>query len=293
MHIPTTPAIKAAANPVYRRRLWTHRIGIAMSVAAMSVGVIVLLWILATLLINGFAALTPALFTQTTPAPGSEGGGLLNAIVGSLMMVGLSTLVSTPIGILAGIYLAEYGEENKVAQVTRFVTDIMLSAPSIVIGLFVYALYVANVSHFSGYAGSLALALIAVPVVVRTTDNMLRLVPNSLLEAAFALGAPRWKVATLVRLRAVKAGVVTGVLLAVARVSGETAPLLFTALNNQFFSADMNKPMANLPYVIYQFAMSPYDNWRSLAWGGALLVTFSVLALNILSRTVFTQKIPN
>ncbi|WP_338759194.1 phosphate ABC transporter permease PstA [Massilia sp. METH4] len=283
----------AAMNPVYRKRLWTHRFGIALSVAAMSVGVIVLLWILATLLINGFAALTPALFTETTPAPGSDGGGLMNAIVGSLLMVGLSTLVSTPIGILAGIYLAEYGEENKLAQLTRFVTDIMLSAPSIVIGLFVYALYVANVNHFSGYAGSLALSLIAIPVVVRTTDNMLRLVPNSLLEAAFALGAPRWKVAMLVRLRAVKAGVVTGVLLAVARVSGETAPLLFTALNNQFFNADMNKPMANLPYVIYQFAMSPYDNWRELAWGGALLVTFSVLALNILSRTVFTQKIPN
>jgi phosphate transport system permease protein len=280
-------------NSVYRKRLLVHRIGIALSVAAMSVGLIVLLWILATLLINGFAALTGSLFTQTTPAPGSEGGGLMNAIVGSLMMVGLGTLVSTPIGILAGIYLAEYGDENKVAQVTRFVTDIMLSAPSIVIGLFVYALYVANVKHFAGYAGSIALSLIAVPVIVRTTDNMLRLVPNSLLEAAFALGAPRWKVAMTVRLRAVKAGVITGVLLAVARISGETAPLLFTALNNQFFSADMNKPMANLPYVIYQFAMSPYDNWRSLAWGGALLVTFSVLGLNILSRSVFSQKAPN
>jgi phosphate transport system permease protein len=280
-------------NSVYRKRLLVHRIGIALSVAAMSVGLIVLLWILATLLINGFAALTGSLFTQTTPAPGSEGGGLLNAIVGSLMMVGLGTAVSTPIGILAGIYLAEYGDENKVAQVTRFVTDIMLSAPSIVIGLFVYALYVANVKHFAGYAGSIALSLIAVPVIVRTTDNMLRLVPNSLLEAAFALGAPRWKVAMTVRLRAVKAGVITGVLLAVARISGETAPLLFTALNNQFFSADMNKPMANLPYVIYQFAMSPYDNWRSLAWGGALLVTFSVLGLNILSRSVFSQKAPN
>jgi phosphate transport system permease protein len=280
-------------NSVYRKRLLVHRIGIALSVAAMSVGLIVLLWILATLLINGFAALTGDLFTQTTPAPGSEGGGLMNAIVGSLMMVGLGTAVSTPIGILAGIYLAEYGDENKVAQVTRFVTDIMLSAPSIVIGLFVYALYVANVKHFAGYAGSIALSLIAVPVIVRTTDNMLRLVPNSLLEAAFALGAPRWKVAMTVRLRAVKAGVITGVLLAVARISGETAPLLFTALNNQFFSADMNKPMANLPYVIYQFAMSPYDNWRSLAWGGALLVTFSVLGLNILSRSVFSQKAPN
>ena len=279
-------------NPVYRKRLLTHRIGIALSIAAMAFGILMLLWILATLLIHGFSALSGAMFTATTPAPGSEGGGLANAIVGSLMMVGLSTLVSTPIGILAGIYLAEYGEENKIAQVTRFVTDIMLSAPSIVIGLFVYALYVANVKHFSGYAGSIALSLIAIPVVVRTTDNMLRLVPNSLLEAAFALGAPRWKVAMMVRLRAVKAGVVTGVLLAVARVSGETAPLLFTALNNQFFSADLNQPVANLPVVIYQFAMSPYDNWRSLAWGGALLVTFSVLGLNILSRTVFAQKAP-
>lgn len=279
-------------NPVYRKRLLAHRIGIVLSVLAMGVGLAFLLWILATLLINGLGALSPAMFSADTPAPGSEGGGLRNAIVGSLMMVGLSTLISTPIGILAGIYLAEYGENNKFAQVTRFVTDIMLSAPSIVIGLFVYAIYVANVQHFSGYAGSIALSLIAVPVVVRTTDNMLRLVPNSLLEAAFALGAPRWKVATLVRLRAVKAGVVTGVLLALARISGETAPLLFTALNNQFFSSDMNAPLANLPVVIYQFAMSPYDDWRSLAWGGALLVTFTVLLLNILSRTLFSQKTP-
>ncbi|MGB9989284.1 phosphate ABC transporter permease PstA [Pseudoduganella rhizocola] len=285
--------VSTPMNPVYRKRLRTHRIGIALSVGAMSLGLIFLLWILATLLINGFSALSVNLFTQSTPAPGTEGGGLMNAIVGSLMMVGLSTAVSTPIGVLAGIYLAEYGDENKIAQLTRFVTDVMLSAPSIVIGLFVYTLYVANVKHFSGYAGSIALSLIAVPVVVRTTDNMLRLVPNSLLEAAFALGAPRWKVAMMVRLRAVKAGVITGILLAVARVSGETAPLLFTALSNQFMSLDMNKPMANLPYVIYQFAMSPYDNWRELAWGGALLVTFSVLALNILSRTVFTQKAPN
>jgi phosphate transport system permease protein len=279
-------------NPVYRKRLFFHRVGMALSVGAMSVGLVALLWILATLLINGFSALNVLIFTGDTPAPGSDGGGLRNAIVGSLMMVGLSTAVSTPIGILAGIYLAEYGEENKVAQLTRFVTDIMLSAPSIVIGLFVYALYVANVQHFSGYAGSIALSLIAIPVVVRTTDNMLKLVPNSLLEAAYALGAPRWKVSVMVRLRAVKAGVMTGVLLAVARVAGETAPLLFTALNNQFFSADMNQPLANLPVVIYQFAMSPYDNWRDLAWGGALIVTFSVLALNILSRTVFAQKAP-
>jgi phosphate transport system permease protein len=282
----------STVNSVYRKRLLWHRVGIALSVLAMGIGLVFLAWILWTLLANGFSALAPSLFTGDTPAPGGEGGGLRNAIVGSLMMVGLSTLVSTPIGILAGIYLAEYGDTNRFGQITRFVTDIMLSAPSIVIGLFVYALYVAKVQHFSGYAGTIALTLIAVPVVVRTTDNMLRLVPNSLLEAAFALGAPRWKVATLVRLRAVKAGIITGVLLALARISGETAPLLFTALNNQFFSADMNAPLANLPVVIYTYAMSPYDDWRSLAWGGALLVTFTVLFLNILSRTVFTQKTP-
>jgi phosphate transport system permease protein len=278
-------------NPVYRRRLLAHRIGIAMSVLAMVIGLGFLAWILFTLLVHGFGALSHTLFSLDTPAPGSE-GGIRNAIVGSLLMVGFSTLVSTPVGILAGIYLAEYGQNNKFAAVTRFVTDIMLSAPSIVIGLFVYALLVPRMGHFSGYAGTLALSLIAIPVVVRTTDNMLHLVPNSLLEAAFALGAPRWKVATTVRLRAVKAGVVTGVLLAVARISGETAPLLFTALNNQFFTADMNQPMANLPVVIYRFAMSPYEDWQSIAWGAALLVTFSVLLLNILSRTLFRQKNP-
>ena len=252
----------------------------------MAVGISALLWILAVLLINGFGAIDIDIFTHTTPAPGSDGGGLLNPIIGSLMMVGFATLISTPIGIFAGMYLAEYGEESRFAQTTRFVTDIMLSAPSIVIGLFIYAIYVANVRHFSGWAGSYAIALIAIPVVVRTTDNMLALVPSSLREAAFALGAPRWKVATLIRLRAVKAGVLTGILLAVARISGETAPLLFTALNNQFFSTDMNAPMANLPVVIFQFAMSPYDNWRELAWGGALIITFSVLALNILARVL-------
>jgi phosphate transport system permease protein len=280
----------AQKNPVYRRRLLMHRIGITLSVLAMAFGIFFLLWILATLVVKGLGAITPAMFAESTPAPGSEGGGLLNAIMGSLLMVGIATGVSTPVGILAGIYLAEYGEESRFAQLTRFVTDIMLSAPSIVIGLFIYSIYVAQIKHFSGWAGSFAIALIAIPVVVRTTDNMLNLVPNSLREAAFALGAPRWKVATLVRLRAVKAGVITGVLLAVARIAGETAPLLFTALNNQFFSTDMNAPMANLPVVIYQFAMSPYDNWRSLAWGGALLITFSVLGLNILSRTLFRQK---
>ena len=280
-----------AVNSVYRRRLFGHRVGIALSVLAMAIGLGFLLWILETLLVNGFGALSHTLFTMDTPAPGSP-GGVRNAIVGSLMMVGLSTAISTPVGILAGIYLAEYGQNNKFAAVTRFVTDIMLSAPSIVIGLFVYALFVARFGHFSGYAGTIALSLISIPVVVRTTDNMLHLVPNSLLEAAFALGAPRWKVSMMVRLRAVKAGVVTGVLLAVARIAGETAPLLFTALNNQFFSLDMKQPMANLPVAIYLFAMSSYEDWRSLAWGAALLVTFSVLLLNILSRTAFRQKNP-
>lgn len=281
-----------AMNPVYRRRLMQHRMGMLFSFLAMGLGLFVLAWILLTLVFKGVAALNLGLLTENTPGPGDAGGGLLNPIVGSLMMVGISTLISTPIGILAGVYLAEYGEESKLAQVTRFVTDIMLSAPSIVIGLFIYAIYVANVNHFSGWAGTFAISLIAIPVVVRTTDNMLKLVPSGLREAAFALGAPRWKVAIIVRLRAVKAGVVTGVLLAVARISGETAPLLFTALNNQFFSTNMNRPIANLPVVINQFAMSPYDNWVSLAWGGALLITFSVLLLNVLSRTLFKQQIP-
>ena len=276
--------LEISNNAIYTRRLWQHRVGISLSVFAMATGIFFLLWILAVLLINGIGAIDWAIFTKTTPAPGSEGGGLLNPIVGSLLMVGVATVISTPIGIFAGVYLAEYGEESRFAQITRFVTDVMLSAPSIILGLFVYGIYVANVRHFSGWAGSIAIALIAIPVVVRTTDNMLGLVPSSLREAAFALGAPSWKVATMVRLRAVKAGVLTGVLLAVARISGETAPLLFTALNNQFFSSDMNAPMANLPVVIYQFAMSPYDNWRELAWGGALIITFSVLGLNILSR---------
>jgi phosphate transport system permease protein len=256
----------------------------------MTLGLVVLLWILFILFSNGFAALDWNIVSQDTPAPGTEGGGLRNAIVGSLLMVGLSVLVATPVGILAGIYLTEFGDQSKTAALTRFVTDIMLSAPSITIGLFVYAIAVATVGRFSGYAGSLALTLIAVPVVMRTTENMLRLVPGSLREAAFALGAPRWKVSLSVTLRAAKSGVITGVLLAIARISGETAPLLFTALNNQFFNDDMSKPMANLPVVIFQFAMSPYDNWIRLAWGGALLITMTVLVLNILARVFFRDK---
>ena len=277
-------------SALYKKRKSANAIGLALSMAAMALGLVVLLWILFVLLSKGLAAVDWNMFTRDTPAPGSEGGGLRNAIVGSLMMLGLTVLVSTPVGILAGIYLAEYGDESKTAELTRFVTDIMLSAPSIVLGLFVYAIVVAPMGHFSGFAGSLALSLIAIPVVVRTTENMLRLVPGSLREAAFALGAPRWKVSTMVTLRAARSGVMTGLLLAVARISGETAPLLFTALNNQFFSTDMNAPMANLPVVIFQFALSPYENWVRLAWGGALLITLSVLILNVVARVFLREK---
>ncbi len=278
-------------HTLYMKRRIASHIGLALSMSAMAVGLAVLIWILYILFSNGLSALDLKLFTHDTPAPGTEGGGLRNAILGSLMIVTLTVLVSTPIGILAGIYLTEFGDESKTAELTRSVTDIMLSAPSIVLGLFVYAIAVSTVGNFSGYAGSLALSLIAIPVVMRTTENMLRLVPGSLREAAFALGAPRWKVSTMVTLRAAKSGVMTGILLAVARISGETAPLLFTALNNQFFSTNMGAPMANLPVVIFQFAMSPYDNWVRLAWAGALLITMTVLVLNILARVVFRDKV--
>ena len=276
---------------LYTKRKRSNFIGLTLSMISMALGMIFLLWILMILFYKGFSAIDLNMFTQSTPAPGTEGGGLANAIVGSLMIVISCTLISTPIGVMAGIYLSEYGANSKIAAITRFVNDIMLSAPSIVIGLFVYAVIVAQVKHFSGWAGTVALALIAIPVVVRTTENMLQLVPIQLREAAYALGAPRWKVAFSVTLTAARAGVITGILLALARVSGETAPLLFTALNNQFFSTNMNAPMANLPVVIFQFAMSPYDNWVDLAWGGALLITLVVLGLNILTRVVFREKV--
>jgi len=284
--------VNSNMNPaIYAKRKRSNWIGLTLSMSAMGVGMAFLMWILAILLYKGISAIDLNLFISSTPAPGSEGGGLANAIVGSLLIVLSCTLISTPIGVMAGIYLAEYGSRSKIATVTRFVTDIMLSAPSIVIGLFVYAIYVAQVKHFSGWAGTIALSLIAIPVVVRTTENMLSLVPIQLREAAYALGAPKWKVSFNVTLKAAQSGVITGILLALARVSGETAPLLFTALNNQFFSTNMNSPMANLPVVIFQFAMSPYDNWVELAWGGALLITFVVLGLNILTRVVFRQKV--
>jgi len=276
---------------IYRRRKAMNAMGMGLSGLSMTLGLAALTWILWTLFYKGLGAFSADFFLKSTPAPGTEGGGLANAIVGSLMMVGITTLIATPIGILAGIYLAEFGRRSRFGAITRFVTDIMLSAPSIVIGLFVYAVAVATVKHFSGWAGSLALGLIAVPVIVRTTENMLNLVPGSLREAAFALGAPRWKVSLAVTLRAVRGGVITGVLLATARIIGETAPLLFTALNNQFFSADMSKPMANLPVVIYNFAMSPYENWQELAWGGAALIALIVLAINITARVLFREKV--
>ena len=274
--------------PIYTRRRIINATNLTFSFLAMLFGLFWLFWILWTLFDKGLSGISLDIFTQMTPSPGST-GGLLNAIVGSLVMVTLATLIGTPVGIMAGTYLAEFGQRGWLAPTTRFINDILLSAPSIVIGLFIYTVYVAKVGHFSGWAGALALSLIVIPVVVRTTEDMLRLIPDSLREAAAALGAPQWKVVTLVTWRASKVGIMTGILLAVARISGETAPLLFTALNNQFWSADMDRPMANLPVVIFQFAMSPYEHWQALAWTGALLITLSVLGLNIAAR-LFIRK---
>lgn len=274
---------------LYTRRRIINAVGLTVSLLAMLFGLFWLCWILFTLLDHGLPALTSVVFTQMTPPPGSS-GGLLNAISGSLMMTVVGTLIGTPIGILAGTYLAEFGHRGWMAPLTRFINDILLSAPSIVIGLFVYEIYVVRVKHFSGWAGAMALAILVIPIVIRTTENMLRLVPSTLREAAAALGAPQWKIINFVTLRAARAGIITGVLLAVARISGETAPLLFTSLNNQFWNSDMDQPMANLPVVIFQFAMSPYEDWQRLAWAGALLITLSVLTLNILARVLFRQS---
>lgn len=274
---------------LYTRRRFTNAIGLSVSVVAMAFGLFWLCWILWTLLVHGLPAMTPAVFAKMTPPPGSS-GGLFNAIYGSVMMTIGGTLIGTPIGIMAGTYLAEFGHRGWLAPITRFINDILLSAPSIVIGLFIYEVYVVHVKHFSGWAGTFALAIIVIPIVIRTTENMLRLVPSTLREAAAALGAPQWKIISFVTLRAARAGIITGVMLAIARISGETAPLLFTSLNNQFWNNDMNQPMANLPVVIFQFAMSPYEDWQKLAWAGALLITASVLTLNILARVLFRQS---
>jgi phosphate transport system permease protein len=268
---------------LYSRRRLTNWLVIGLSVVATAFGLLWLALVLSTLLINGVGAIGPSLFTQMTPPPGSS-GGLLNAIAGSLVMTLIATLIGTPTGILAGTFLAEYARGSRFGEVVRFVNDILLSAPSIIIGLFVYEVMVVRMGHFSAWAGAVALAIITIPVVVRTTEDMLRLVPGALREAAAALGAPQWKVIVMVTYRAAAQGMMTGVLLAIARISGETAPLLFTALNNQFWSGDLNGPMANLPVVIFQFAMSPYADWQRLAWGGALLITASILVLNITAR---------
>ena len=281
----------SSENRVYIERKRRNAVMLTVSSLALAFGLFWLIWILSTLLYEGGSALARvSLYTQMTPPPGAD-GGLLNAILGSLMMATVGTLIGTPTGILAGTYLAEYGKHGWLASATRFLNDVLLSAPSIVIGLFVYSIYVAQVGHFSGWAGSIALALLVVPVVVRTTDDMLKLVPGSLREAAVALGCPTWRMIMFVTYRAARTGIVTGVLLAVARISGETAPLLFTSLNNQFGSLNMNAPMANLPVVIFQFAMSPYENWQRLAWGGAALITLAVLALNILARVLFRKRV--
>jgi phosphate transport system permease protein len=268
---------------LYARRRVVNGVVMTMATAATAFGLLWLVLVLWTLLANGIGALGPVLFTQMTPPPGSS-GGLLNAIFGSVLMTAIATLIATPAGILAGTFLAEYARDSRFGDVVRFANDILLSAPSIIIGLFVYEVMVVRAGHFSAWAGAVALAIIVVPVVVRTTEDMLRLVPDSLREAAAALGAPRWKIIVMIAYRAAVQGMLTGVLLAVARISGETAPLLFTALNNQFWSTDLNGPMANLPVVIFQFAMSPYADWQTLAWGGALLITATILCLNIAAR---------
>lgn len=280
---------KSVNNPVYRRRRLLNRFNLTMAWLTMAFGLFWLGWIFYTLFYEGFNGLGAGIFRLDTPPPGME-GGLRNAIWGSLLITLSGLFIGTPVGILCGIFLAEFGRRSKLAAATRFMNDILLSAPSIVIGLFVYGLIVVPQGRFSGWAGSVALSLLVIPVVVRTTENMLRLVPDSLREAAYALGTPKWKLVGMVTLRAAKAGVLTGVLLAFARIAGETAPLLFTALNNQFFSTDMSQPMANLPNVIYQFAMSPYRDWHELAWAAALLIALTVLAANIGARILSARK---
>ncbi len=276
-------------NPIFKKRRLVNKLMLALALGALAFGLFWLFWIIYTLIVKGGGALSLSLLTEPTPPPGAM-GGLLNAIIGSVLMAFFGTLMGTPIGILAGTYLAEYGKTGWLAPATRFLNDVLLSAPSIVIGLFIYAVYVAQVGHYSGWAGACALAILVIPVVVRSTDNMLSLVPNSLREAAAALGCPQWKIITLISYRAARSGMITGILLAIARISGETAPLLFTALNNQFMSLNMNAPMANLPVVIFQYAASPFQDWNDLAWAGAVLITLLVLGINILARVLFRKK---
>lgn len=288
------PSVRERADAgrlaMHRMRKRVNLIALTLSLAAMAFGVFWLIWILIETFRLGVGGLQLSIFTEMTPPPLAQTGGLANAIFGSATMVGLATLLGTPIGVLAGVYLAEYGQKSVLGRTTQFINDILLSAPSIVIGLFIYAVVVARMKSFSGFAGILALALIVIPVVIRTTENMLSLIPSSLREAAYALGTPKWKVIWSVTLRAARAGVVTGVLLAVARIAGETAPLLFTALSNQFWTSNLGQPMASLPVTIFKFAMSPYENWQKLAWAGVFLITLGVLGLNILARILFRNK---
>jgi len=283
-------ALDAGRMRLHRRRKLINQVALTLSLAAMAFGLFWLAWILVETVRLGLGGLSFAVFTQMTPPPQAETGGLANAIAGSLMMVFLATAVGTPIGVMAGVYLAEYGQGKWLGRITQFINDILLSAPSIVIGLFIYTVVVARFRAFSAIAGVLALALIVIPVVIRTTSDMLVLIPNALREAAYALGTPKWKVISAVTLKAARVGVVTGVLLAVARIAGETAPLLFTALSNQFWTLDLREPMASLPVTIFKFAMSPYENWRQLAWAGVFIITLGVLGLNILARVVFRKK---
>jgi phosphate transport system permease protein len=286
----TLATVDARRMALHRKRKLTNAVALTLALVAMAFGLFWLIWILFETVRLGVGGLALSVFTESTPPPQAEVGGLANAIVGSLIMVSLATALGTPIGVMAGVYLAEYGKKGWLGATTGFINDILLSAPSIVIGLFIYAVVVAQTKTFSGAAGVLALALIVIPVVVRTTENMLSLIPNSLREAAYALGTPKWKVISAVTLKAARAGVVTGVLLALARIAGETAPLLFTALSNQFFTANLGEPMASLPVTIFKFAMSPYENWQKLAWAGVFLITIGVLALNILARVLFRNK---
>jgi phosphate transport system permease protein len=274
---------------LYFRRRIKNAVALSLSLVATAFGLFWLVWILWTALSNGLAAINVALFTQMTPPPGSD-GGLLNAFFGSLVMSGLAILIGAPIGIAAGTYLAEYARKHAIGETIRFVNDILLSAPSIVLGLFVYTILVRTMGHFSGLAGALALALIVIPVVVRTTDEMLQLVPSAMREAALSLGVPQWKMTLQVLYRAALPGILTGILLALARISGETAPLLFTALNNQYWSTDLSQPLASVPVVIFQYAMSPYDSWHALAWAGAFIVTLFVLLLSLVSRALILRK---
>jgi phosphate transport system permease protein len=287
---PRAVALQASRVSKHASRKRVNTVALTLSLAAMAFGLVWLIWILVETVRLGIGGLSPSLFSEMTPPPQADTGGLANAIFGSVTMVTLATLLGTPIGILAGIYLAEYGQKTWLGSATRFINDILLAAPSIVIGLFIYSAVVARMKSFSGWAGVLALALIVIPVVIRTTENMLSLIPNALREAAYALGTPKWRVISTVTLKSARAGVLTGVLLALARIAGETAPLLFTALSNQFWTSDLRSPMASLPVTIFKFAMSPYENWQNLAWAGVFLITLGVLVLNILARTFLRNK---